>query len=38
MMETYSGANKKTPVQRGDFLPMVRNIGTQFPIFLIYAG
>jgi hypothetical protein len=28
---------KKAPVERGKLLPVVRDIGFQFPIFLIYA-
>ena len=31
-----AGAEKKTPVGGRKLLPVVRNIGFQFPVFLIY--
>ncbi|MDU1427451.1 MAG: hypothetical protein E6921_21795 [Klebsiella michiganensis] len=38
MMKMNPRTQEKAPVGRGDLLPMVSNIGLQFPIFLIYPG
>ena len=37
MVKMNAWTQKKTPVGRRDLLPMVSNIGFQFPIFLIYS-
>lgn len=36
VVEMNSQAQKEAPVQRGYLLPVVGNIGLDFPVFLIY--